>query len=92
VLAAAGVLMLLAGWQLPAALAALPLRLVLVAGPATFLLLAVIALLLEGRLLQFAPEWAGRVILVIEMTAMISIGVTLLALFVGAAPNKDDPQ
>jgi multisubunit Na+/H+ antiporter MnhB subunit len=92
VLAAAGVLMLLAGWRLPAALAALPLRLVLVAGPATFLLLAVIALLLEGRLLQFAPEWAGRLILVIETTAMISIGATLIALFAGAAPNKEDRQ
>jgi multisubunit Na+/H+ antiporter MnhB subunit len=92
VLAAAGVLMLLAGWRLPAALAALPLRLVLVAGPATFLLFAVIALLLEGRLLQFSPEWAGRLILIIETTAMISIGATLIALFLGAPPNKEDRQ
>lgn len=92
VLAAAGVLMLLAGWRLPAALAALPLRLVLVVGPATFLLFAVIALLLEGRLLQFSPEWAGRLILIIETTAMISIGATLIALFLGAPPNKEDRQ
>jgi len=92
VLAAAGVLMLLSGWRLPAALSALPLRLVLVAGPATFLLLAVIALLLEGRLLLFSPEWAGRLILIIETTAMISIGATLIALFVGAPPNKEDRQ
>lgn len=90
VLAAAGVLMLLAGWQLPAALVALPLRLVLVVGPATFLLLAVITLLLEGRLLQFSPEWAGRLILIIETTATISIGATLIALFLGAPPNKED--
>lgn len=92
VLAAAGVLMLLAGWQLPAALAALPLRLVLVTGPATFLLLAVITLLLEGRLLQFSPEWAGRLILIIETAATISIGATLIALFLGAPPNKEDRQ
>ena len=92
VLAAAGVLMLLVGWRLPAALAALPVRLVLVAGPATFLSLAVIALLLEGRLLQFSPEWAGRLILLIETTAMISIGATLIALFLGAPPNKEDRQ
>lgn len=92
VLAAAGVLMLLAGWRLPAALAAYPLRLVLVAGPATFLLFAMIALLLEGRLLQFAPEWAGRLILIIETTAMISIGATLIALFMGAPPDKEDRQ
>lgn len=92
VLAAAGVLMLLAGWRLPAALAALPLRLVLVTGPAIFLLLAVLALLLEGKLLQFAPEWAGGFILIIETTAMISIGVTLVALFAGAAPDKGGRQ
>lgn len=92
VLAAAGVLMLLTGWRLPAALAALPLRLVLVAGPATFLLLAAMALLLEGRLLQFPSEWAGILILIIETTATISIGATLIALFLGAPPNKGDRQ
>lgn len=92
VLAAVGVLMLLTGWQLPAALAALPLRLVLVAGPVTFLLLAVIPLLLEGRLLQLPPAWAGYLILIIETTATISIGATLIALFLGAAPNKEDQQ
>lgn len=92
VLAAAGVLMLLAGWQLPAALAGFPLRLVLVSGPATFLLLAMITLLLEGRLLQFSPEWAGGLILIIETTATISIGATLVALFLGAPPNKVDQQ
>ena len=92
VLAAAGVLMLLSGWRLPAALAALPLRLVLVAGPATFLLLAVVTLLLEGKLLQFPPEWAGRLILIIETTATISIGATLIALFLGAPPGKEDRQ
>lgn len=91
-LAAAGVLMLLAGWRLPAALAALPLRLVLVAGPVTFLLLAVITLLLEGRLLQLPTEWAGRVILIIETSATISIGATLIALFLGAPPGKEDQQ
>lgn len=92
VLAAAGVLMLLAGWRLPAALVVLPLRIVLVAGPATFLSLALIALILEGGLLQFPPEWAGRLILIIETTATISIGVTLIALFLGAPPGKEDRQ
>lgn len=92
VLAAAGVLMLLSGWRPPAALMALPLRLALVAGPATFLLLAVITLLLEGRLLQLPLLWAGRLILIIETTATISIGVTLIALFLGAPPDKVERQ
>jgi len=92
VLAAAGVLLLLTGWRLPAALAAQPLRLVLVAGPAIFLALAVVTLLMEGRLLQFPPAWAGRLILVIETAATISIGVTLVALFRGAPPADEDRQ
>jgi len=92
VLAAAGVMLLLSGWRLPAALAALPLRLALAAGPATFLLLAVITVLLEGRLLQLPPLWAGRLILIIETTATISIGATLIALFLGAPPGKEDRQ
>ena len=41
VLGAAGVLLLLAGWRLQAGLAGLPLRLALVAGPGTFLAMAV---------------------------------------------------
>jgi multisubunit Na+/H+ antiporter MnhB subunit len=90
VLAAAGVLMLLAGRRLPASLASLPLRLILVAGPATFLLLAVITLVLEGRLLQFPPQWAGSLILIIETTATISIAATLIALFRGTPPDKEE--
>ncbi len=92
VLAAAEVLLLLSGWRLPAALAALPLRLALVAGPATFLLVAVITLLLEGKLLLLPPAWAGRLILIIETAATISIGVTLIALYLGEPPSKEDRQ
>jgi len=55
-------------------------------------LLAVITLLLEGKLLQLPPEWAGRLILIIETTATISIGATLIALFLGAPPGKEDRQ
>ncbi len=92
VLAAAGVLTSLAGWRLPAALAGLPLRLVLVFGPATFLLIAVIALQLDGVLLQFSPESAGHLILIIETSAALSIGITLVALFLGAPPEVEDRQ
>lgn len=92
VLAAAGVLLRLAGWRLPAALGGLPLRLVLVMGPGVFLALAVLTLLLEGKLLQFPPAWAGRLILVIETAATVSIGVTLAALFLGAPPGDAERQ
>jgi hypothetical protein len=42
--------------------------------------------------LQLPPEWAGRLILIIETTATLSIGATLIALFLGAPPNKGDRQ
>ena len=88
VLAAAGVLLLLSGWQLPTTLLDRPLRMVLIAGPAVFITIAAATLLISGRLLQFAPERAGVLILIIETFATISIGVTLAALFAGGRPQN----
>ncbi len=91
VLGAAGVLLLLAGWRLHAGLAALPLRLALVAGSGIFLAMAVFTLLMEGQLLKYPPAQAGILILVLETAATVSIGVTLAALFLGGRPpNKQD--
>ena len=87
VLGAAGVLLLLTGWRLHAGLAALPLRLALVAGPGTFLAMAVLTMLIEGQLLEYPPAQAGILILVLETTATLSIGVTLAALFLGCRPQ-----
>ncbi len=86
VLSAAGVLMLLAGWRLRTSLTALPLRLVLIAGPAMFLSMAMVTLLIEGRLLEYPREHAGLLILVLEATATLSIAATLVALFAGGRP------
>lgn len=87
VLAAAGVLLLLAGWRLPTTLAGLPLRLALVAGPAAFITLAALTLL-NARLLELPVEHAGMLILLLETFAMFSIGVTLAALFLGQRPQE----
>lgn len=87
VLAAAGVLLLLSGWRLPTRLLDRPLRIVLIAGPAVFIATALATLLSSGRLLQFAPDWAGVLILLIETFATHSIGVTLAALFAGGRPH-----
>ena len=87
ILAAAGVLLLLAGWRLPIALAGLPLRLALVAGPAAFVTLAALTLL-NARLLEYPPEHAGALILTLELFATFSIGVTLAALFLGHPPQE----
>ena len=87
VLAAAGVLLLLAGWHLPIALAGLPLRLALVAGPTAFVAIAALTLL-NAQLLKYPPEHAGALILTLELFATLSIGVTLAALFLGRPPQE----
>ena len=92
VLGAAGVLLLLSGWRLRAWLVSLPVRLVLVAGPAAFLVMAVITLLIEGRLLAYPVAWAGVLILVLEAMATLSIGLTLAALFLGGYPQAEKDQ
>ena len=91
VLGAAGVLLLLTGWRLHTSLAALRLRLVLVAGPGTFLAIALFTLLTEGQFLEYPQAHAGMLILILETAATVSIGVTLAALFLGYRPpnNKD---
>ena len=91
VLGAAGVLLLLTGWRLHTSLAALPLRLVLVAGPGAFLAIALFTLLTEGQFLEYPEAHAGMLILILETAATVSIGVTLAALFLAYRPpnNKD---
>lgn len=89
VLGAAGVLLVLAGWRLRAGLTELPLRLVLVAGPGTFVIVALVTMLIEGQLLEYPPEQAGILILLLETTATFSIGATLASLFLGGRPQND---
>ncbi len=87
VLGAAGVLLILAGWRLPGRLASLPLRILLITGPGTFVTVTVLTLLFEGSLLKYPPEQAGILILILEATATLSIGATLAALFLGGRPT-----
>jgi multisubunit Na+/H+ antiporter MnhB subunit len=83
VLGAAGVLLLLAGWRPHVTLIALPLRLLLIIGPAAFVAMALVTLISEGRLLAYPVAQAGTLILILETAATLSIGVTLAALFLG---------
>lgn len=92
VLGAAGVLLLLAGWRPHFALLALPLRLLLIIGPAAFVTMALLTLFSDGRLLTYPVAQAGVLILILETAATISIGVTLAALFLGGQPaDRQDP-
>lgn len=92
VLGAAGVLLLLAGWPPPVEGMALPLRLLLAAGPVVFVVMAIVTLLLKGGLLEYPPAQAGGLILILEAAATISIGVTLAALFLGGSQQNTKDQ
>ena len=80
VLAAAAVLLklarLLPAWTRPGLL----LRVGLAGGFFIFLAVAV-ALLAEGKLLQYPPSWAGSLILLIEAGLTLSLGLILAGLF-----------
>ena len=88
VLGAAGVLLVLTGWRPRGALLALPLRLILIIGSAAFVAMAALTLLITGQLLTYPVMQAGTLILILETAAMLSIGVTLAALFVGGQPRE----
>ncbi len=88
VLGAAGVLLLLAGWHPDARCTGLPLRIALTVGLGVFMAVAVLPVLLGGRLLEYPPSLAGTLILLIEAAATLSIGATLAALFMGGRPER----
>ena len=92
VLGAAGVLLMLSGWSLKSSLAGFPLKLALVIGNITFLLIALTTAFSRTYSLQSPPAQAGLIILIIETAATVSIGVTLAALFMGAQPTNKDKQ
>ncbi len=87
VLGAAGVLLLLAGWRLDARFAGLPLRIALVAGLGMFVAVGMVLILVGGHLLEYPPPFAAALILLIEVAATLSIGITLAALFLGGRPE-----
>ena len=87
VLAAAGVLLLLAGWRPGARFSRLPLRIALVTGLGIFVAVGMVLILLGRRLLEYPPSFTGSLILLIEAAASLSIGITLAALFLGGRPE-----
>lgn len=88
VLAAAGVLLhlvgLAQGWRRPR----LRLRLGLAAGFVVFLAVAT-ALLTQGALLQYPPDLAGALILLIECGLTLSLALTLAGLFLFLARDEE---
>lgn len=90
VLAAAGVLLYLAGlmpaWTSPGRL----LRIGLVAG--FLLFLSVATLRPQGGLLQYPPRWAGALILAIESGLTLSLALILAGLFLWQPNESEEPE
>lgn len=87
-LAAAGVVLRLAGRSRIGLPGGLILRALMAAGVGVFLLVG-LALLAMGRpFLAYPPAWAGDLILVIETAAMLAIAVTLVLAFTGGRPQS----
>lgn len=86
VLGAAGVLLRLSGMRVPPGATGWPLRLALLAGVAVFACIGLAPVMLGEPLLAYPSGWAKPLILAIELTATLSIGVILAALFIGGRP------
>ncbi len=90
VLGAGGVLLLLSGSRLPSRYTGVPLRLLIAAGPGGFIIVALLMLVLQGKLLTYPPAHAGSLILLLELVATFSIGTTLALLFLGGPPGDEE--
>jgi multisubunit Na+/H+ antiporter MnhB subunit len=90
VLGGAGILLLLAEVRLASPVARWPLRTALTAGVSVFTAVGLGSMMLGGRLLEYPRGWAGTLILLIESAAALSIGITLMVLFIGGRPSEAD--
>ena len=88
----AWVLLLLAGWRPRSSFTQLPVRLILVAGPVLFILIAAFTTVTGRHFLEYPPQQAGLLISILEAAATLSIGITLVALFMGERPHDEDER
>jgi multisubunit Na+/H+ antiporter MnhB subunit len=82
-LAAAGVVLRLAGRSRIALPRGVPLHIFISAGVGMFLTVGLAQLALGRAFLAYPPAWAGALILMIETAAMLAIAATLVLTFVG---------
>lgn len=92
VLAAGGILLVLAGRQIPGPLLGWPWRGLLCLGFLLFLAVALGSMAAGGHFLQYPSGWAKTFILLIEAALTLSIAAILLALFAGGRPSGEGPE
>ena len=85
-LAAAAVVLRLAGKRSIGLPQAGSLRVILAAGVGMFLVVGLTLLVLGRPFLGYPPAWAGSLILLIESAAMLAIAATLVLAFLGGRP------
>jgi len=85
-LAAAAVVLRLAGRRSIGLPHAATLRVILAAGVGMFLVVGLTLLVLGRPFLGYPPVWAGSLILLIETAAMLAIAATLVLAFLGGRP------
>lgn len=91
VLAAMGVLVLMAGLREPPRVTSGPLRLLLVLGPLVFIAIGVAGIPLAGALLAYPEGYAKPLILAIEAALTLSVAL-VLGLLLGGPPVTDDHE
>jgi multisubunit Na+/H+ antiporter MnhB subunit len=92
VLAASGVLVLVAGLMRPGVLRLPAVRLTIVLGAAAFLGMGVAGIAAGGALLEYPSTHAGAAILVIEVLLTMTIALVLVALVADGAAAGDDVE
>ena len=88
VLGAGGVLWLLAGERPPVSPPGWSVRPGLAAGFGVFLAVAIGTLARGRALLEYPPEWAGVLMLLIETAVTLSVAATMIALFAGVRSTR----
>ena len=91
VLAAVAVLLLLSGKSLTARWQGWRLRALLTLGLGVFIAVGAAVMFVGHRFLEYPPDQAGNLILLIEVVATVSIAVALAALFLGGRPRRGEP-
>jgi multisubunit Na+/H+ antiporter MnhB subunit len=91
ILAAMGLLVVMAGLADVPPLRSRALRAMLLAGPIVFLAVGLLGLVIAGAVLAYPPDFAKPIIIAVEIALTVSIAVTLALLLAGPAEREASP-
>ena len=91
VLCGGALLLMMAGRIAPLGIASVPVRALVLLGPALFLAVAALPVLAGRRMLELPPAWAGAILLALESALAVSIAGLLLLMFPGMPGPSRSP-